>query len=119
MEIRNSAAHGSLHLGMLAAVFVMWTNQMGDPTFQIFWTSWPKKVDLRHQTLSRSLRRGCGLGTRLDSRQEQMRAIFGSVISVVIAGRPHVVCQLCQQYMYSEWSTCNCKYDQLKWVSFK
>ena len=45
-----------------------------------------------------------------------MLAIFGSVISVVIAGRPHVVCQLCQQYMYSEWSTCNCKCDQLKWV---
>ena len=30
-----------------------------------------------------------------------MLAIFGSVISVVIAGHPHVVCQLCQQYMYS------------------
>ena len=70
----------------------------------------------RHQTLSRSLRRGCGLGTRLDSRHEQMLAIFGSVISVVIAGHPHVVCQLCQQYKYSEWSTCNCKCDQLKWV---
>ena len=41
-----------------------------------------------------------------------MLAIFGSVISVVVAGRPHVVCQLCQQYMHS--ATCNCKYGQLK-----
>ena len=31
-----------------------------------------------------------------------MLAVFGSDISVVIAGLPHVVCQLCQQYIHSE-----------------
>ena len=43
---------------------------MGDPTFQIFWTSWPKKVNKRHQTLSQSLRRGRGLGMRLGRTAE-------------------------------------------------
>ena len=80
VEVRNSAARAwqppswnaewLLAAVDVYAIFVMWTNQMGDLTFQIFWTSWPKKVDLRHQTLSRSLRRGFGLGARLRSSEE-------------------------------------------------
>ena len=44
--------------GWCYAMFVTWTNQMDAPTFQKWWTSWPKKVDLWYQTTFRLLEGG-------------------------------------------------------------
>ena len=81
VEVRNSAAHGSLHLGMPAAVDVTQYLLHGPVRWVIrhsryFGLPGPRKSTyVRHQILSHSLHRGCGLGTRLGRTAERASTV--------------------------------------------
>ena len=53
-------------------VFIkQWPIRFESRVFMQWYCFQPKKINVWHQTLSRSLHRGCGLGTRLDWDDEQ------------------------------------------------
>ena len=72
------------------------------------WLYWPKKIDVWHQTLSRRLRRGCGLGTRLLHSWNVQAEI---VVSGLRGGLPftitgYILVHMCVLYISACWYCC-------------